>query len=147
MSLSRLEAHPRISVSSVSEIYESEPLYNRYQPYFLNRVVRISTDLSPHDLLSVCQQIEREMGRKPSPKENEPRIIDIDLIFYGNRIIENENLQVPHKQYSKRRFVLVPLNEIAPNFVCPDSGVTVGDTFRSCPDRSRVEPYVKVESI
>ncbi|MEE9165911.1 MAG: 2-amino-4-hydroxy-6-hydroxymethyldihydropteridine diphosphokinase [Candidatus Neomarinimicrobiota bacterium] len=143
VALSELEAHPRISVLTVSQLYETEPLYNRLQPDFLNCAVRIATDLMPHRLLVECQKLERYMGRRPASRKNEPRIVDIDIIFYGDLVIESMNLRVPHRQYSERRFVLTPLNDIAPDFVCPDSGETVRMTFQKCPDSSRVEPYAR----
>ena len=145
--ISRLDAHPEISICVVSCFYETDPLYYRFQPDFLNCAVKLSTNLRPEVLLSECLRIEREMGRLRSNQKHQSRPIDIDIVFFGKKIIYNSELQVPHKQYAERRFVLVPINDIAPDFVCPDSGATVKYMFDNCPDHSRVEHYLKLELI
>lgn len=139
--ISRLTFHPRISIEDVSDFYETQPRYDRQQPDFLNCVVKISTDLEPEELLSICQQIERELGRSRSELQNEPRPIDIDIVFFGGVMIRRKALRIPHKRYSERRFVLLPLSEIAPNFICPDSGLAVKKMLHMCRDHFRVEHY------
>jgi 2-amino-4-hydroxy-6-hydroxymethyldihydropteridine diphosphokinase len=83
------------------------------QPWFLNTVVEIETDLSPHDLLAACKQIERSLGRQKRQRFG-PREIDLDILLYDELIVNEPDLQIPHAQLHRRRFVLVPLVEIAP---------------------------------
>ncbi len=109
---------PLTQVKKISSIYETEPVGFKPQDYFLNCVVEISTDLSPHELLKKLQEIERLLGRN---REKEirwgPRTIDIDILFYGDLKIDTQDLKIPHPQVFKREFVLKPLREIAPHKV------------------------------
>ncbi|MCK5534508.1 2-amino-4-hydroxy-6-hydroxymethyldihydropteridine diphosphokinase [bacterium] len=86
--------------------------------WFLNKVIKIKTKLTPKDLLEICRKIEKELGRKKTIKWG-PRTIDLDILFYGNKIIREKDLIIPHSRAHKRRFVLVPLAEISPGFVHP----------------------------
>jgi 2-amino-4-hydroxy-6-hydroxymethyldihydropteridine diphosphokinase len=120
--LERLEA-AGIRVTHRSSIYETEPRDLRDQPWFLNAVVEVETDLFPLQLLARIQNIEREMGRRRvTPKG--PRNIDIDILFYGRSVIATADFQVPHPRIGERRFVLEPLSEIAPEFRHPVTGKT-----------------------
>ncbi|MBI4994998.1 2-amino-4-hydroxy-6-hydroxymethyldihydropteridine diphosphokinase [Candidatus Peregrinibacteria bacterium] len=97
-----------------SKIYETEPVGNKNQPMFLNCCVEIETDLPPLKLLAACQKIEKRLGRLPEEKGKMlPRTIDIDILFYGNRIINTPKLTLPHPRICEREFVLKPLAEIA----------------------------------
>jgi len=145
--ISTLDSHPEISILTVSSFYETEPLYNKHQPDFLNCAVKLITNLQPDVLLSVCKQIEQKIGRRKSIHMNESRPIDIDIIFFGEEIIHKRELNIPHQQYAERKFVLAPLNDISPDFVCPDSGETVDLMLQRCPDHSRIELYTELESI
>ncbi len=119
-----LEAYPGISVSQVSAVYETAPWGYPNQALFLNQIVEIETQISPADLLSAIKKIEKEIGRTPSFKYG-PRVIDMDILFYGDQIIEQENLTIPHPHLSERAFVLVPLADLIPDFVHPKLGKTV----------------------
>jgi len=120
--LERLEA-AGIRVARRSSLYETEPLELRDQPWFLNAVVEVETDLFPRQLLGCLQNIEHEMGRRRvTPKG--PRNIDIDILFYGRSVIETPELRVPHPRIAQRRFVLEPLSEIAPVLRHPVTGKT-----------------------
>lgn len=112
------------SVIKSSPIYETPPFGIREQPDFYNQVLEIETNLSPEILLEMILAIEKEMGRVRIIK-NGPRIIDIDILFYGNEIIKIESLQIPHPGAAIRPFVLVPLHEIAAEFVHPETRQTV----------------------
>jgi 2-amino-4-hydroxy-6-hydroxymethyldihydropteridine diphosphokinase len=104
------------SMVATSAIYETEPVEAPRQGWFLNRVVALETDLMPRQLLSATQGIERQLGRhrqKGPPKG--PRVIDIDILLFGNSVIETPALTVPHPGLHRRRFVLEPLTEIAPD--------------------------------
>src|SRR6266481_8507200 len=100
-------------VSAVSCFYETEPVGFAAQPWFLNCVVKLGTEKMPKQLLSGILDLERQMGRRRLEKKG-PRIIDIDILFFGNSIIDTKDLVVPHPEMHQRRFVLEPLVEIAP---------------------------------
>ena len=113
----------RLTVKKVSSIYETEPVGNVNQPLFLNLVCEISTRLELMGLLTLVKGIESKLGRIPG-KGNAPRPIDIDILFYGNEVVETPKLVIPHPRLTERAFVLVPLVEIAPDLVHPVSGKT-----------------------
>ncbi len=126
--IKRLGAHPGISVLARSPYYETEPLGGPPQPWFINAALGIETGLSPQELLRVAQEIERGLGRKHNPDEEErwgPRTIDIDILLYDNRIVEDEDLKIPHPMMHQRRFVLEPLADISPELVHPVLNETV----------------------
>lgn len=127
---SLLSAHPEINIVATSSFYESEPWLMATDNWFVNAVVQISTTLSPEDLLNECQRIETQLGR-PADRSGKytDRTIDIDIIFYDNLIINNERLTIPHKHFHKRVFMLVPMLEIAEDFVHPFFGTTVESLF------------------
>lgn len=110
-----------IKVKKVSSYLCTEPYGGVAKNTFLNCAAEIETYLPPLKLLDETQRIEAECGRVRTLRWGD-RTLDIDVIFYGNEIISNDRLQIPHPEYAKRDFVLIPLKEIAPNFVCPDTG-------------------------
>lgn len=110
--------------TAVSSFYRTEPVGFEEQEFFINAVVEIKTTLGPHQLLGVLQKIENEMGRKRTFK-NAPRIIDLDILFYGQKVIQDENLVIPHPEAHRRGFVLEPMNEIASYFIHPSFGVSI----------------------
>ena len=99
-------------VVAVSSLYETEPVEFTEQSWFLNCAVAITTNLAPQELMSRLLEIEREMGRERTVKKG-PRTIDIDIVLFGNQVIEMPELRVPHPAMHERRFVLEPLEEIA----------------------------------
>jgi 2-amino-4-hydroxy-6-hydroxymethyldihydropteridine diphosphokinase len=107
-----------ITIRKVSSIYETEPVYYKEQPLFLNAALSGLTELDPFDLLRFVKGIESELGRQPS-FQNAPRLIDIDILFYGDQIIDTLELTIPHPRIAERAFVLVPLTEIASEIVHP----------------------------
>ncbi len=111
-------------ILNISSIYETAPWGNTDQDVFLNQVVEISTDLSPLELLDAVLQIEEKLGRVRLEHWG-PRLIDIDILFYGNQVIDEQNLSVPHIQIQHRNFVLVPFNEIAPDWFHPKMNMTI----------------------
>ena len=109
---------PRIEIVRESPIYVTPPWGYTDQPDFLNQVIEVDTLLHPIPLLHHLKKIETEMGRETIFR-NGPRIIDLDILFYVQEVYESENLQIPHPRLQDRAFVLVPLNDIAPDFVHP----------------------------
>jgi 2-amino-4-hydroxy-6-hydroxymethyldihydropteridine diphosphokinase len=114
----------KIRLVLVSPIYDTTPVGNTRQKRFLNLVCEAATTLKPKDLLVFVKDIERMMDRKPGPL-NSPRPIDIDILFYSDRIINMPELIIPHPRLTERAFVLVPFADIAPNFVSPVTGKNV----------------------
>jgi GTP cyclohydrolase IV len=119
-----------MEISTVSSIYETEPVGYIDQSRFLNIVCRGTTTLSAQELLKYAKDIEVAIGRQPTFR-NGPRPIDIDIIFYDELCITQENLIVPHPRMAERAFVLVPLAEIAPDAVDPGSGQTVQELLNA----------------
>ncbi|MBK9337627.1 MAG: 2-amino-4-hydroxy-6-hydroxymethyldihydropteridine diphosphokinase [Lewinellaceae bacterium] len=124
-------------VAKFSHIYETEPWGNEEQEAFLNQVIMINTTMDPRELLEAATKIEREMGRVRKEKWG-PRIIDIDILFYGKRIIRDKGLEIPHPELHKRAFVLVPLLEIAPDLMHPVLKKPIDELYMACEDTSDV---------
>lgn len=121
-----------------SAIYKTEPWGNKDQQYFLNQVVEIQTVLEPEEVLHTILNIELEMGRNRILKWG-PRVIDIDLLFYGSLIMQSQRLTIPHPLLHERRFTLLPLSEIAPGFIHPVLNQTIQLLLDTCADTSLVE--------
>lgn len=128
-------------VVRMSKVYESPPWGFVDNTTFLNQVLLVHTILDPANLLACILQIELEMGRSRKYKGYNSRKIDIDILFYGDSIIEENNLKIPHPHIANRRFVLTPLTEIAAGFVHPQFRVTIGQLLEACDDNSIVLPY------
>lgn len=137
MALAKLRSHEAVFEVRESSLYETEPLGFLAQPAFINQVVEIFTNLTPQRLLERLLQIENELGRVRTQRWG-PRNIDLDLLAYQNYEIVSENLQLPHPEIPKRRFVLEPWCEIAPHFRVPKWRRTVAELFERCDDHSTV---------
>ncbi|MDR2887659.1 MAG: 2-amino-4-hydroxy-6-hydroxymethyldihydropteridine diphosphokinase [Bacteroidales bacterium] len=125
-------------VRAMSGVYETEPWEMNTAASFLNMAVKIETLLSPHSLLETLLDIETRMGRMRHGQGYFPRIIDIDILFFDNQIINDKHLTVPHPLISYRRFVLEPLACIAPLFIHPVIGKPVKSLLESCTDKHAV---------
>jgi 2-amino-4-hydroxy-6-hydroxymethyldihydropteridine diphosphokinase len=127
----------RIEVRRVSSLYRTEPVGYAEQPWFLNCVAEVMTDLMPLQLVRRCQGVERELGRRPGPK-NGPRLIDIDILLYENAVVHSPEVTIPHPRMAERRFVLVPLAELAPALEDPVSGLRIREMLQATRDKSQV---------
>jgi 2-amino-4-hydroxy-6-hydroxymethyldihydropteridine diphosphokinase len=101
-----------------SRFYRTEPVGKKDQEWFINGVVAVETTMSPRELMEFLLSVEKAMGRVRQERWG-PRIIDLDILFYGDRVLDEESLQIPHPRLHERRFVLVPLEQIAPGLVHP----------------------------
>ena len=108
----------KMTIKKVSSVYETEPVYYEEQPLYLNAVLSAVTELEPFALLRFVKSIESDLGRQPSFR-NAPRLIDIDILFYGDLVVQTEELTIPHPGIVERAFVLAPLAEIAPELIHP----------------------------
>jgi 2-amino-4-hydroxy-6-hydroxymethyldihydropteridine diphosphokinase len=128
-----------IRVSRVSPIYETEPVDVTGQRWFLNLAVEAQSDLFPLQLLARTQRIERALGRvRTIPKG--PRTIDIDILLYGNAVVRSSRLEIPHPRMAERRFVLVPLADLAPDLRHPVNRRTVREMLEAAAGQT-VRPY------
>jgi 2-amino-4-hydroxy-6-hydroxymethyldihydropteridine diphosphokinase len=118
-----------VPVVAVSGLYETAPAEGAQGNEFINAVVEVRPLLCPGDLLKRLKTIERTMGR--TSDHNQPREIDIDIVSYGDTVVEEADLTIPHPRFGKRAFVLLPLQEIAPNFCCPLTGRRLGQLIES----------------
>ncbi len=126
------------SVTKSSSIYETAAWGKTDQPDFLNQCLLIQTSLTAPDLMKQILRIEEKMGRKRKEK-NDPRIIDIDILFFNAEVLQTDFLTLPHPQLQNRRFVLVPLTEIAPMLVHPVLKKTITTLLKECPDKLEVK--------
>ncbi|MCG2013290.1 2-amino-4-hydroxy-6-hydroxymethyldihydropteridine diphosphokinase [Staphylococcus epidermidis] len=120
-----LHANQGIQVTQVSHIYETEPVGYTNQPKFLNLCIEIETELNPQSLLKCCLATEQQLHRKREIRWG-PRTLDVDILLFGDQIIEQDNLSVPHPRMKERSFVLIPLNDIATNQIEPISNKSIG---------------------
>ncbi|MFM7143401.1 MAG: 2-amino-4-hydroxy-6-hydroxymethyldihydropteridine diphosphokinase [Alphaproteobacteria bacterium] len=155
--LARMAEIPESRVARTSSLYESEP-HGTAKNLFVNMVVELETDLSAVDLLGHLNDIEEQLGRKRSKakpakaapaakgkaaakapvKKDVSRTIDLDILFFNTEVVNTPKLRVPHPEVARRRFVLMPLAEVAPQLVHPESGQTVSKMLATTEDRKRV---------
>lgn len=121
-----------------SPLYRTQPVGFEEQEWFVNGIIEVRTALRPHSLLDAVLGVEDTMGRVREEKWG-PRIIDIDILLYGQAVIDEEDLIIPHPRFHTRRFVLVPLNEIAPHVVHPVFGISVRGLMDRVEDTNTVE--------
>ncbi len=123
-----------------SKLYQTAAWGNTNQPDFLNQVIVVETKLPAPETMQTILNIEQSMGRVRS-KKNAPRIIDIDILFFNKEVIHSKNLVVPHAAIQDRRFVLIPLNELAPRLKHPIHNKSVHELLKTCKDDLDVKKY------
>ncbi|MGH2693964.1 MAG: 2-amino-4-hydroxy-6-hydroxymethyldihydropteridine diphosphokinase [Actinomycetota bacterium] len=114
-----LETSSGITVEKVSKLYETSPLGGPPQRSFVNLVVKLDSEFDARSLLQLCKDIEQRIGREPSPIRWGPRVVDLDLLIFGDEKINEPDLEVPHPRLTERRFALVPLLEVDPDVTDP----------------------------
>jgi 2-amino-4-hydroxy-6-hydroxymethyldihydropteridine diphosphokinase len=129
-----------LHITRASSVYETEPVGGPAQGAYLNAVVQAETALDAAAVLASCLGVEREAGRVRGVP-NAPRTLDLDLLLYGELVVRKPGLAVPHPRMHERRFVLVPLAEIAPGVRHPVLGLTAAEMAAACPDTSAVAVY------
>lgn len=125
---------PDLRVTHASSIYETEPRDMLQQPWFLNQVIEAETTLFPRQLLARAKKIERELGRTRTVAKG-PRVIDIDILLYGDSMVHTEELEIPHPRMAERRFVLEPLNELGPELRHPGTKKTIREMLSGVADQ------------
>ena len=129
------------TITAISSIYETEPWGFDHTIYFLNQAVICSTCLDPSEILSIILSIEESMGRKRSSTEYTARKIDIDILFFNSDVVDQPRLIIPHPRLHLRNFALIPLAEIAPDFIHPVIKKPVDELLKDCPDTSMVKKF------
>jgi 2-amino-4-hydroxy-6-hydroxymethyldihydropteridine diphosphokinase len=127
----------KVEVRRVSRFYKTEPVDFRPQAWFMNCVLEAGTDLMPLQLLRACQSLERALGRRPGTGKG-PRLIDIDILLYEGTVVRSAALVIPHPRMADRRFVLIPLLEIAPHLQHPVTQQTIPQMLGALADASQV---------
>jgi 2-amino-4-hydroxy-6-hydroxymethyldihydropteridine diphosphokinase len=131
-----------IRILKASSVYEASPVGFTSQPWFLNQVIEIETNMQPESFLIMAKKIEKSMGRKRTIQKG-PRCIDIDILLVENRVIQTKKVQIPHPELEKRKFVLTPLREISPETIHPVLEEKIEDLWRKCQDTSSVVFFKK----
>jgi 2-amino-4-hydroxy-6-hydroxymethyldihydropteridine diphosphokinase len=140
LALEQLAVLPETSLARVSSLYDTAPVGELDQPNFLNAVALVETDLTARQLLWNLLLVERRLGRVRTPGTRYgPRTIDLDLLLYGDLVVEEDDLQVPHPELAQRAFVLVPLVELEPTLLHP----VLGETMVGLLARLKARPPVK----
>ena len=143
--VSQNESRREIRLIRASSVYETEPWGFPSQEKFLNQVLEAETKISPVELLHAIKTLEKKMGREDGVRFG-PRLIDIDILLYGDDKVDTPELQIPHPRLHQRAFVLIPMAELAPDLVHPVLGLSIGDLCLQVDGKSGVKHWVEAES-
>jgi 2-amino-4-hydroxy-6-hydroxymethyldihydropteridine diphosphokinase len=138
-------AEAGVEVRRVSSFYKTEPVDFRAQPWFVNCVAEVATDLMPMQLLKAVKSVERSFGRRSAIPKG-PRPMDIDILFFENAVVRTGQLTIPHERLTERKFVLIPLRELAADLRHPATQRTVLEMLQETSDTSRVIKFKPDES-
>ena len=138
--VTRLAKLPDTKILKESSLYESEPLGDA-KDWYVNAAIEIETKFKPDVLRQKFKNIERVMGRKKVKKRWGSRIIDLDILLYDSAVLKKKNLKIPHPEMPHRKFVLIPLSEIAPQVIHPELGVTISELLISVKDDKKIHLY------
>lgn len=131
-----------IKIIRTSSLYETQPWLEKETTWFVNAVIEVKTTLTPQDLLTECLRIEKQLGRNRELEEHfGDRTIDIDILFYDKEIISEENLQIPHKYFHQRAFILVPMLELNPAFIHPELSKSITELHEELENPEMVYLY------
>jgi len=134
-----LNNHPHIWVVNESYIYETSPMYNSNQNKFYNIVIEIETNILPVELLDVIKEIEKKTGRELSCKRNMPRTLDVDILVFGDSVIQSDFLSIPHPRIKERNFVLKPWSDIAPDYIMPNQVRNINELLIASKDTTDIK--------
>lgn len=140
-----LREHPALRLATVSSVYRSAPVGPGEQPDYLNAVLAAITDLAPLELLDALQAVENAQGREREERWA-PRTIDLDILLYGDEVIDDPRLQVPHPAMAERNFVLVPLTDICSPEMKMPAGKTLGELVEQCPPAPMERTRIRLET-
>jgi deoxyguanosine kinase len=135
-----------VKVEQLSPVYESPAWGFDHPEAFLNQAIKLTTSLSPDDLLKCILEIENQLGRKRSAGGYEARTIDIDILFYDDRIINSNDLIIPHPRLHLRKFALVPISTIDNDLIHPGFNKSIGQLLKECQDQSQIQAYTVFET-
>lgn len=131
-----------IKIIRTSSLYETQPWLEKDTTWFVNAVVEIKTSLTPHDLLSECLRIEKQLGRNRELEGHfGDRTLDIDILFYDRDVINEENLQIPHKYFHQRAFIIVPMLELNEDYIHPELGKSITELHEELENPEMVYLY------
>jgi len=140
--IKKLKESDEIEVEEISPVYETEPVGGQDQGWYLNLVLRVQTSLEPLALLEQLRSVEDGMGRSREEKWG-PRKIDLDILLLDDRVVDSERLTIPHPRMHERKFVLVPLTQIAPELLHPRLHKSVEELLTFCRDESEVRLHTE----
>lgn len=136
--IDRIGKISKCSILRVSNLYRTEPVGVEYREWFINGVIALSAGLSPRDLLDRLFAIESDMGRVRKCGQWAPRVIDLDILLFGRDIIDEDKLSIPHPLMHKRRFVLIPMLDLAPDLEHPLMGKSMSELLRAIPEDGQI---------
>ncbi len=142
--IERIDRIPECHVKSISPLYSTEPVGVAGHEWYVNGVVSVETNIPAAELMKILLNIERDMGRNRNGQHWAPREIDLDLLLYGDEIINEEGLRVPHPLMHCRRFVMEPITALAPDLVHPETGKSMKDILLEIPDTKQEVNMIRI---